>query len=360
MDFSRRLFLAGSAAGLAAVSGLLPVGAAQTQAARDLFAAAWLKGGTAGFSILDGNGAVLRTVALPDRGHDVAADAGGRWAVAFARRPGTFAVAVDRTRNAEPVLFTAPDGRHFFGHGVFSADGKLLYATENDYETAEGVIGVYVVADGFRRVGEFPSFGIDPHELLLMPDGRTLVVANGGIETHPDFGRAKLNLSTMQPSMVFIDTATGALIEKHTLPTNLSRLSTRHIDIDAREHVWIGCQWEGGDGERPPLVMKLARGDGLTPLTLHDGPQARLANYVGSVAVNRAEGHLAVTSPHGNCAIIIDTATGNVLRLVDDTDVCGVAARGPDFLLSSGEGRFGDTRQDFSFDNHIARLPYGD
>ena len=357
MDASRRLFLAGSAAGLAAISGLLPASAAQTPAARDLFAAAWLKGGTAGFSILDGNGAVVRTVALPDRGHDVTADAAGRWAVAFARRPGNFAVAVNRTRNAEPVAFTAPDGRHFFGHGAFSADGKLLYATENDYESADGVIGVYAVADGFRRVGEFPSFGIDPHELLLMPDGRTLVVANGGIETHPDFGRAKLNLSTMQPSMAFIDTTNGALIEKHTLPAGLSRLSTRHIDIDANDNVWIGCQWEGSDGERPPLVLKLARGDGLTSLTLPDAPLARLANYVGSVAVNRAEGHLAVTSPHGNCAVIIDTATGKVLRLVDDTDVCGVAARGADFLLSSGEGRFGEANLDLAFDNHIARLP---
>lgn len=357
MSVSRRLFLAGSAAGLAAVSGMLPARAAQTQAARDLFAAAWLKGDAAGFSILDGNGAVLRTVALPDRGHDVAADAAGRWAVAFARRPGNFAVAVDRTRDAAPIVFAAPDGRHFFGHGAFSGDGNLLYATENDYETAEGVIGVYAVADGFRRVGEFPSFGIDPHELLLTPDGRTLVVANGGIETHPDFGRAKLNLSSMQPSMVFIDTATGALIEKHTLPPVLSRLSTRHIDIDARETVWIGCQWEGGNSERPPLVLKLARGDGLTPLALPEETQARLANYVGSVAVNRAEGLLAVTSPHGNCAVIIDTATGRVQRVADDTDVCGVAARGPSFLLSSGEGRFGETRLDFSFDNHIARLP---
>ena len=42
------------------------------------------------------------------------------------------------------------EGRHFFGHGVFSPDGKLLYATENDFEAARGVIGVYDVRPATR------------------------------------------------------------------------------------------------------------------------------------------------------------------------------------------------------------------
>ena len=43
--------------------------------------------------------------------------------------------------------------------------------------------------------------------MLLMPDGETFVVANGGIETHPDYGRAELNLETMDPSVAFVDRA---------------------------------------------------------------------------------------------------------------------------------------------------------
>jgi hypothetical protein len=30
--------------------------------------------------------------------------------------------------------------------------------------------------------------------MTVSDDGRMLIVANGGIETHPDFGRTKLNL----------------------------------------------------------------------------------------------------------------------------------------------------------------------
>ena len=37
--------------------------------------------------------------------------------------------------------------------------------------TARGVIGVYDATDGFRRIGEFDTYGIGPHEMLLTPDG---------------------------------------------------------------------------------------------------------------------------------------------------------------------------------------------
>ena len=47
---------------------------------------------------------------------------------------------------------------------------------------------------GFRRIGEFDNHGIGTHDISVSDDGRMLVIANGGIETHPDFGRTKLNL----------------------------------------------------------------------------------------------------------------------------------------------------------------------
>ena len=87
---------------------------------------------------LDGD---VRAIELPGRGHDVALSPdGGEW-VTFARRPGRFGVAIP-VGTRPPVWFASKSDRHFFGHGVFSAAGRLLYATENDYERAAGVIGV--------------------------------------------------------------------------------------------------------------------------------------------------------------------------------------------------------------------------
>ena len=137
--------------------------------------------------ILTEAGKLVHALDLPERGHDITFDPVSRRSVVFARQPGTFAVVFDHTGEAEPVTIASVEGRHFYGHGVFSPDGALLYATENDFDNAAGMIGVYDATDGFRRIGEFATHGVGPHELLLCPDGKTLAIANGGIETHPDY-----------------------------------------------------------------------------------------------------------------------------------------------------------------------------
>jgi hypothetical protein len=143
------------------------------------------------------------------------------------RRPGSFALAFDIHDRREPVLFTTPANRHFYGHGVFSRDGRLLYATEHDNETRQGLIGVYNATAGFKRIGEMPTYGIGPHEVILLADGKTLAVANGGIETHIETGREKLNLDSMQPSLAFVDSTSGALIAQHKQSSELHKLSIR-------------------------------------------------------------------------------------------------------------------------------------
>lgn len=80
---------------------------------------------------------------LPARGHAAAAHPTLPQAVAFARRPGLFALVMDCRDGRLIRRLNAPDGRHFYGHGVFSPDGAFLYTTENDYAQARGMIGVW-------------------------------------------------------------------------------------------------------------------------------------------------------------------------------------------------------------------------
>jgi len=74
------------------------------------------------------------------------------------------------------------EGRWFYGHGAFSNDGKLLYSTETINSEERGVIGV---RDGvtFEYLGEFPTFGENPHDCHLIEDGRVLLVTNGGVHS---------------------------------------------------------------------------------------------------------------------------------------------------------------------------------
>ena len=111
-----------------------------------------------------------------------------------------------------------------------SLDGCRLFTTENDFENAKGAIGVWNTDNRYERIGEWDSHGIGPHDISLMPDGMTLVIANGGIQTHPDSGRAKLNIPDMKPSLVFLNVRNGSVISKIALPSELHKNSIRHLD----------------------------------------------------------------------------------------------------------------------------------
>lgn len=357
----RRDFLKG--AGVSFLAALSPAQAAATLAADAVFATAYQKhDGSFGAAILSEDGKVLHQVPLPDRGHDVTFDPISRRSVVFARQPGTFAVVFDHSGQRAPLTIASLPDRHFFGHGVFSPDGALLYATENDFDKAAGMVGIYDAQDGFQRIGEFPTHGIGPHELLLLGDGKTLAIANGGIETHPDFGRAKLNLSTMKPSLVFVDRLSGDLIERHELLPALHRLSIRHMDMDASGTVWFGCQHEGPASERPLLVGRAVRGRDLQLLDMPETILGGFRNYIGSVAANRDAGTIAVSSPQGNSYAVIDAASGHVVASRELTEVCGLAPDHASFLATTGTGQIVAAQgsavhaQEFVWDNHLLRI----
>lgn len=361
--WTRRAFL--RAAGVGFATSLLP-GRAEALAASELVFASSIEKASGGYGavLLSETGALLTQVDLPDRGHDVTFSPTDGHGVVFARQPGTFAVVFDPKGSTAPVTLTSVEGRHFFGHGAFSPDGRLLYATENDFENARSVIGIYDVAGGFRRIGEFDGCGIGAHEMLLTPDGMTLVVANGGIETHPDFGRAELNIATMDPSLSFIDMRDGSLIGQLRLAADLHQLSIRHMAFDAQGRVWFGCQFRGAPETQPQLVGYATRDGDIRLIELPRDTLIDLRNYVGSVAASRDGSLIAVSSPEGNTIVAIDAATARLSTVVALDNGCGIAADGPGFLASSGEGEIvalagavvKPMSFDFRFDNHLRRI----
>jgi len=359
MEFDRRALLLGLAAS-AAMLALPQRAAAALQP--ECFAAA-RKDDRGNFSAalftLEGD---VQAIQLPGRGHDVALRPGGGEWVAFARRPGRFGVAMS-PGSRPPVWFASQPGRHFFGHGVFSADGRLLYATENDYERAAGMICVRDATDSYRQIGEFPAFGMEPHDIALLANGRTMVIANGGIQTHPDRGTDELNLADMQPSLVYVDVATGDLLEEQRLAPELQQLSIRHLAIAADDTAVFGCQYRGPEEDAPALMGFHRRGE--TPLILEapGATQTGLRNYIGSVAADRSGGIVAASAPKGGLVTYWDVASRRYLGACDLSDGCGLAPthRSANFLLTSGEGWLvtadagGAMRRqasDFQWDNH--------
>jgi len=369
MAIDRREFLAGFGSGLAALSVPGVASAEPVAAPEPLFAAPRRSAdGRYSAAIFRRDGQDVASVTLPGRGHDVTVCPQTRTCVAFARRPGNFAVAFSRDSARPPIRFTTPVNRHFYGHGVFSHDGRILYATENDFDAARGTIGLYDATSGFRRIGEFDGHGIGPHDLSLMPDGKTLIIANGGIETHPDIGagRTKLNLATMSPSLVYLDTAAGNLVEKHELPVTMRKLSLRHLDVGAGRTVVIGGQLEDGGAPDMPLILRHRLGSRPVPLTMPVPQLTSLRGYISSVAVDTSGEIAALTASRGSRVVFVEVATGRILGERSYVDVSGVAAGTRGFLLTTGSGAIiagadaaGASEQAISawqWDNHAVRL----
>ncbi|CDZ68744.1 Uncharacterized conserved protein UCP028101 [Neorhizobium galegae bv. orientalis] len=351
----RRGFL--KAAGITFTAALSPRSLMALERADAVYASGFrAPDGSFGVATVSERGEIIDRVALPARAHGMAYSAATGRTVAFARRPGTFAMVFDPSRQAEPVMVTSPEGRHFYGHGHFSPDGTRLYASENDFDGNRGMIGVYDARDRFRRIGEFDAHGIGTHDMTVSDDGKLLVIANGGIETNPDFGRTKLNVDRMEPSLVLLDAKTGALIQRHRLPASLKQLSTRHLDLAENDRIWFACQWEGARNALPPLAGWFSKGEDLSFVSLPEETTIRLGNYVGAIAVNRRDGVVGLTSPVGGAAVTLDAKTGAVVKEEAIRDAAGVAPAAHGIAVSSYEGQFNEIRSQVAWDQHIARL----
>ncbi|UWR65417.1 DUF1513 domain-containing protein [Phaeobacter inhibens] len=317
---------------------------------------------------LDRTGTILFRHALPARGHAAAAHPSRPEAVAFARRPGQFADVIDCRNGAALTRLTPPKGHHFYGHGVFSPDGSRLFTTENAYESGDGRIGIWDASAGYRRIGDYASGGIGPHDIRLRtsPDGQhNLVVANGGIQTHPDSGRAKLNLATMQPNLSYLS-LDGPLEDQLILNADMRLNSIRHLAISATGTVGFAMQWQGDAGADLPIIG--LHNPGSAPrLMAEDDPRLRNLNgYGGSVAFSRDGAQIAVTSPRGGVVQIADCTSGALLHEVRLTDVCGLTGTGAGFIVTTGAGEVSTIRDgtlahldrsDLAWDNHLIPIP---
>jgi len=317
--------------------------------------------------LLRADGSIIREVPLKARGHDIAYDrSSGRVAV-FARRPGVFGVAFDIDKATPPHIFTPGKDRHYYGHGGFSQDGRLLYTSEADVDSERGLIGIYDVARGYKKIGEHPSYGIGPHEIMLLADGKTIAVGNGGLDTVPDAGRENLNVDTMEPSLAFVDAESGKLVAKHAMTGDLKSLSIRHVTQDKTGLIWFGGQWEGSPSETPQIVGSA----GLDrELKLVDAPGGGkdLRGYIGAMAVSNDGRFIAASAPKAGHVLYVDSETGQVVGKSDLKDVCGLSSEGEhNFAASSGFGviRYETaqarvvsehTLQDIAFDNHLRRI----
>lgn len=325
----RRAILGGliAAAGLPRLTWADAGNPAYLAAARDHDGTAWLHG-------LDRQGGAVFRLPLPGRGHAAAAHPTRPEAVAFARRPGTYALVIDCAAGTALARLSPPPGRQFNGHGIFAEGGDLLLTSEVVAETGDGLLGVWDASRGYSRMDEWPTHGTGPHDVRLLPDGR-MAVANGGIRTDPT-DRTKLNIETMRPNLAYL-AGDGSLAELVELPRDLWRNSIRHLALLPDGGVAFAMQWEGDTAEPVPQLGLHRAGSAPQLCPAPEAEALAMRGYAGSIAVDRGRGLIALTSAPGGVVMLFDLAGAHV-GTIRRQDASGVAEAEHGFLVTDGLG----------------------
>ena len=284
---------------------------------------------------IDADRQIVWQTTMPERVHDIVVQPvlsdkdstmknhSSRDVVVMGRRPSEKFWVLDTATGEVKFAINAANNRHFYGHACYSLDGKLLYVTENDTISLDGKIGIYDAYDNYKKIAEYDSHGIGPHELIMHPDGETLVIANGGIKTE-QASREELNLDSMRPSLVYVNRHTGALLEQ-IMPEH-NQMSVRHLAMHDDGTVMIGIQFQGEKHINVPLVLTHKRGDAdFKALIMPNDQWQRFHQYIASVAVDSARDLLCVTTPIGGCAAIYDLNTRTLIDDVSLPDCAGAA-----------------------------------
>jgi len=356
----RRQWLALAAAGASAW-----VKPTLASASLQQFAAAWEAAHGNQVGVLAYRGTALEVSAaldVPTRAHGVWTETGGTL-LAVARRPGDWLL---RWKPGEAGggkaiawAWIEPD-RTFNGHVIASPDGKRLFTTETNLETGQGLIGLRDAAT-LEKTGEWPTHGMDPHELLLDSDG-SLMVANGGIPALPETGRLKIHMERMDASLVRLDARTGTLRGQWRLADK--RLSLRHLawgapiagSTQGQRQLGIALQAEHDDAAAKAAAPVLAVFDGQRLQTHAAGAGQALSGYGGDIA--HTAGGFAVSCPRAN-GVALWRDDGQWAGFLPLQEACALAADAP----PGGEaklwaaGRLAALTRDSRGTTHSSALP---
>lgn len=317
-------------------AGVLAPATAWAKAGAVQFAAAWEHQGNHFIGLLSvqpGSGQPLQMRAAlptPTRAHGLAVLPDGT-VLATARRPGDWLLRWRPGSKTEPQWLWQEGERSFNGHVLASPDARHIYTTETDIETGVSLIAVRN-ARSLDKIAEWPTHGIDAHELIWdmrNTQGQaepTLIVANGGVPTAPETGRAKRHLHTMDSSLVRLDARTGHLLGQWRLPD--PRLSLRHLAFNPDgTTLGIALQAEHDDAAAKQAAPVLALFDGAS---LHPAPAPApmaqsLHGYGGSMAATAAGWAVSCPRAHG---IATFSPQGKWQGLVPLPEACPLAVHG--------------------------------
>jgi hypothetical protein len=207
--------------------------------------------------------------------------------VFFFEKEGPHAALFDRSSLQRVKTIVPHGGRNFYGHGAIARNGAWLLSTESE-PNGRGAIGIRDTRT-LDYLGEFPSYGHNPHDCHLIDEGRTLVVSNGGGKVGEDEA----------PNVAYIDVASQKLLHRHSMPD--ARFNTGHVaPLPAHRAVVVSAPRRGLDAKHLGAVSFC---DQTSELTLWHAPERLTPPLLG-------EALSVLALPERNLAVISHPTPG--------------------------------------------------
>jgi len=232
---------------------------------------------------------------------------GGHSVVAIKGRGHAFCLAVIPKHTKDALILDPRDGRitasfsstkdlDFFGHGVASADGQYLFCSESSKGKLDGVVSVRDGQTG-KLLDQLPSFGQNPHEMIMMPDRKTLLVANAGpldYDTKRD-GRERTSLA-------FIDINSKKLHQR--LLSKNPNVKLAHFARNPSGRIFVG----GVPGLNKDIMAgRVMTSDGSSDLVEMPMSEELLKTLVNeTLSVVASESIVAASMPFSNRVLVWD------------------------------------------------------
>ena len=319
------------------------------------------------YGVFNLNGDFINNVELPVRAHDSVLIPFLNQIVIISRRPKNKLYILDLNNNEIVKEITSPCNRHFYGHAVYSNKTNLLYVSENLFaydDERSGSLALYDPIKNYKRVGEYRTQGIGPHEIKL--DSKdNIVIANGGVLTNPDFPRVKLNINNIVSNITKVNIYSGKKIKTFNLKKEFKDYSIRHLDIDNNNEIHAGCQvYNKRKIIHGPLVF-YSKKDTLYSYKIPKSLLINLKQYTGSIKLNLHTREIYSSFPKDDMLLAWSMYDKKIKRNYIINDVCGLAYDNNNkrILISDGEGNINSSKPDnnlkinfnkeINFDNHF-------
>ena len=216
-----------------------------------------------------------------------------------------------KTRKILRRVETVPD-REFYGHSAFSPDGKLWYCTEADIGDGSyhGVLAVRDADSMELRDENFPTHGVAPHDCILIDDGDTLVITNGG---------GPIDAEDEPACVVYVDVKSGQA--RKLMKFRSDKINAGHIAISSKgELVCVSAPRDGiGSGSNDWRgAISFYHPDKDVFFTADDPIRSKMKGETLSVAFDEKPRVVAATNPSGHLVTFWDFDSGKLVKAIKD------------------------------------------